>query len=127
MSTAHIEAPAGTIADTVLLPGDPLRARYIAQTWLEAVEPINTVRNMLGYTGQVGTLRTCREGSPSGSCRTYWVARPARSCGWKHETVRQQIAGDHGETLSIRTHKVDSRLRAELDQGLPTGATGWRR
>ena len=51
MSTPHIEAPAGAFAETVLLPGDPLRAKFIAETFLEDIEQVNAVRNMLGYTG----------------------------------------------------------------------------
>lgn len=50
MST-HIEAKQGDIAKTVLLPGDPLRAKYIAETFLEDVTRYNTVRNAFGYTG----------------------------------------------------------------------------
>ncbi len=49
--TAHIGAEVGEIAKTVLLPGDPLRAKYIAETYLEDVVCFNEVRNMLGFTG----------------------------------------------------------------------------
>ncbi|MCK9471296.1 MAG: purine-nucleoside phosphorylase [Bacilli bacterium] len=52
MSTPHIELnDKSKIAKTVLMPGDPLRAKFIADTYLENVEKINTVRNMFGYTG----------------------------------------------------------------------------
>ncbi|MDO5519198.1 MAG: purine-nucleoside phosphorylase [bacterium] len=51
MSTPHNAAVEGQIAKTVLMPGDPLRAKYIAETYLENVECFNTVRNMFGYTG----------------------------------------------------------------------------
>ena len=51
MTTPHINAAPGDFADTVLMPGDPLRARYIAETYLDDVREVNTVRNMLGYTG----------------------------------------------------------------------------
>lgn len=47
----HIEAKPGEIAETILLPGDPLRAKYIAETFLEAPKLFNQVRGMLGYTG----------------------------------------------------------------------------
>lgn len=50
MST-HIEAKKGEIAKTVLMPGDPLRAKYIAETFLDDVKQYNTVRNAFGYTG----------------------------------------------------------------------------
>lgn len=49
--TAHNAAKVGDIAKTVLMPGDPLRAKYIAETYLEDVVCFNTVRNMFGYTG----------------------------------------------------------------------------
>jgi purine-nucleoside phosphorylase len=50
--TPHIGVKeVGIIAETVLLPGDPLRAKFIAETFLENVEQFNTVRNMFGYTG----------------------------------------------------------------------------
>ena len=47
----HIDARPGQIAPTVLLPGDPLRAKFIAETYLENPVCHNTIRNMLGYTG----------------------------------------------------------------------------
>ncbi len=47
----HIEAKKGEIAETVLLPGDPLRAKWIAETFLENAVCYNRVRNMFGYTG----------------------------------------------------------------------------
>lgn len=51
MSTPHIEAEKGEIAKTVLLPGDPLRAKFIADNFLDNVTRYNTVRNAFGYTG----------------------------------------------------------------------------
>ena len=49
--TVHIEAEKGQIAKRVLMPGDPLRAKYIADTFLDDAKLVNTVRNMFGYTG----------------------------------------------------------------------------
>lgn len=51
MTTPHNEAAKGSIAKTVLMPGDPLRARFIAENFLENAVCFNTVRNMFGYTG----------------------------------------------------------------------------
>jgi purine-nucleoside phosphorylase len=51
MATPHIEADKGRFAETILLPGDPLRAKFIAENFLENVEQVNGVRNMFGYTG----------------------------------------------------------------------------
>lgn len=47
----HIDAPIGSIAPLVLLPGDPLRAKYIAENFLEDAKLVTSIRNMLGYTG----------------------------------------------------------------------------
>ena len=49
--TAHNNAKAGDFAKTVLMPGDPLRAKYIAETYLENPRQVTAVRNMFGYTG----------------------------------------------------------------------------
>ena len=51
MATPHNQAQMGEIAKTVLMPGDPLRAKFIADTFLENPVQFNTVRNMFGYTG----------------------------------------------------------------------------
>ncbi len=51
MATPHISAEKGEIAKTVLMPGDPLRAKFVAEQFLEDPICFNTVRNMLGYTG----------------------------------------------------------------------------
>lgn len=51
MPTPHNSANIGDIAKTVLMPGDPLRAKYIAETFLDNPVLFNTVRNMYGYTG----------------------------------------------------------------------------
>ena len=52
MGTAHNKAEVGDIAKTGLMPGDPLRAKYIAETYLTEVKCFNSVRNMLGFTGK---------------------------------------------------------------------------
>jgi purine-nucleoside phosphorylase len=51
MSTPHNNAKMGDIAETVLLPGDPLRAKFIAENFLKDAVQFNTVRNMFGFTG----------------------------------------------------------------------------
>ncbi len=50
--TPHNRAKVGDIAKTVLMPGDPLRAKFVAETFLEDPKCFNTVRGMLGYTGK---------------------------------------------------------------------------
>ncbi|MDB4652735.1 purine-nucleoside phosphorylase [Akkermansiaceae bacterium] len=51
MPTPHLETALDGFAETILLPGDPLRAKFIAERFLEDCSEINSVRNMLGYTG----------------------------------------------------------------------------
>lgn len=51
MSTPHNAANKGDIAEKILLPGDPLRAKFIADTYLDDVKQFNDIRNMFGYTG----------------------------------------------------------------------------
>lgn len=66
MNTPHINAPDNGIAKTVLMPGDPLRAKYIADTFLSDVTQINEVRNMFGYTGYYKGRRITVMGSGMG-------------------------------------------------------------
>jgi purine-nucleoside phosphorylase len=62
----HIEAKPGEIAESILLPGDPLRAKYIAETFLEDVVCYNQVRGMLGYTGTYKGNRISVQGTGMG-------------------------------------------------------------
>ena len=73
MSTPHLDAAPGAIAETVLLPGDPLRARHVASQLLDGAVEVNTRRNMLGYTGDYRGLRVSVLGSGMGipSCAIY--------------------------------------------------------
>ena len=69
MSTPHNEANLGDIAKTVIMPGDPLRAKYIAENFLEDVKLVNQVRGMYAYTGKykgkVLTVMASGMGMPS--------------------------------------------------------------
>ena len=100
MATAHINAAPGDFAYTVLMPGDPLRAQYIAETFLDDARRVSDVRNMWGYTG---TYKKCPVsvmahgmGIPSASIYThelithYDVRRVIRvgSCGTTHPDVQ---------------------------------------
>lgn len=66
MPTPHIEAPEGTYAKTVLMPGDPLRAKFIAETFLTDPVQVNGVRGMLGYTGTYKGVPVSVQGSGMG-------------------------------------------------------------
>jgi purine-nucleoside phosphorylase len=64
--TIHIGAEPGQIAETVLLPGDPYRARWAAQTFLDGAELVNEVRGMLAYTGTWNGNRVTIHGTGMG-------------------------------------------------------------
>ena len=66
MATPHIGANKGDIAETILLPGDPLRAKYIAETFLEDVVQYNNVRGMLGFTGTYKGKKVSVQGTGMG-------------------------------------------------------------
>ncbi|RZV37455.1 MAG: purine-nucleoside phosphorylase [Chromatiales bacterium] len=99
MATAHINAAPGDFADTVLMPGDPLRAQYIAESFLDDARRVTDVRNMWGYTGSYKgrpvSVMAHGMGIPSASIYThelithYGVRRVMRvgSCGTSHPDV----------------------------------------
>jgi len=66
MGSFHIEAKVGDIAETILLPGDPMRAKYVAENMLEDAFCYNKVRGMLGYTGLYNGKRVSIQGSGMG-------------------------------------------------------------
>ncbi|HIW95762.1 MAG TPA: purine-nucleoside phosphorylase [Candidatus Corynebacterium gallistercoris] len=65
-ATPHINPNGKEIAETVLMPGDPLRAKFIAETYLDNVEQFNEVRNMLGFTGTYKGTKVSVMGSGMG-------------------------------------------------------------
>ena len=64
--TPHIQAREGEIAKTVLMPGDPLRAKFIAENFLTDVKQYNSTRNMLGFTGKYNGKEISVQGSGMG-------------------------------------------------------------
>ncbi|NCG35763.1 MAG: purine-nucleoside phosphorylase [Dehalococcoidales bacterium] len=66
MVTPHINAEDGAFAEVILLPGDPLRAKFIAETFLENPKEVTNVRNILGYTGQYKDRRVSVMGTGMG-------------------------------------------------------------
>jgi len=66
MPTPHISAAPGDFADVCLLPGDPLRAKHIADTFFDGAREVNAVRNMLGYTGTYRDRRVSVMGTGMG-------------------------------------------------------------
>ncbi|MGB5411463.1 MAG: purine-nucleoside phosphorylase [Woeseiaceae bacterium] len=100
MATKHMNAAPGDFAETVLMPGDPLRAQYIADTYFDDARRVTDVRNMWGFTGsykgQPISVMAHGMGIPSASIYTseliesYGVTRVMRvgSCGTSHADVK---------------------------------------
>jgi purine-nucleoside phosphorylase len=81
----HIGAERGAVADTVLLPGDPLRAKYVAETFLEEPVCYNQVRGMLGYTGTYSGKRVSVQGTGMGMpSHSIYVHELINDFGVKH-------------------------------------------
>jgi purine-nucleoside phosphorylase len=66
MPTPHLQGQPGDYAETVLMPGDPLRAKHIADTYLDDVKQVNETRNMLGFTGTYNGAPISIQGSGMG-------------------------------------------------------------
>ena len=133
MSTPHIGAPAGAFAETVLLPGDPTRARHIAERLLEDARLVTDLRNMLGYTGRYRGMPVSVMGTGMGipSCsiyatelvRAYGARRLVRvgTCG----AVRSELplgaivlahgAGTDSNVNRLRFHGYDMPALASFD------------
>lgn len=117
--SVHIEAQPGEIADKILLPGDPLRAKYIAENFLEDPVCYNNVRGMLGYTGTYKGVRVSVQGTGMGMpsagiyaqelIQSYGVKRLIRvgTCGALSEDVhvRDLVIGQGAVTSSSMVQK----------------------
>lgn len=100
--SVHIEAKPGEIADKILLPGDPLRAKYIAETFLEDPVCYNKVRGMLGYTGTYKGERISVQGTGMGMpSATIYGHELIHSYGVK-TLIRVGTCGSISEKVGIR-------------------------
>ncbi|MGO4182975.1 purine-nucleoside phosphorylase [Paenibacillus sp. TAF43_2] len=144
--SVHIAAEQGQIAETILLPGDPLRAKYIADTYLENVICYNEVRGMLGFTGTYKGNRISVQGTGMGVpsisiyvnelIKDYGVKNLVRvgTCGAMQESVhvREVILAQAACTDSSVNHHVFggydfspigsfSLLKAAYERGIEKG------
>ena len=100
MTSFHIGAAAGDFARTVIMPGDPLRAKYIADTYFDDARQVTDVRNMFGYTGhykgQLVSVMAHGMGGPSAAIyseeliKDFDVMNIIRvgSCGTAHPDIK---------------------------------------
>jgi len=122
--SVHNEAKKGDIAKTVLLPGDPLRANYIAENFLEDVKCYNTVRNMLGFTGYYNGKRISVQGTGMGAPSiTIYVHELINDYGAKN-LIRIGTCGSLQENIKVKdvilasTSSTDSGMNKYLFKGL---------
>lgn len=102
MATPHINAEMGDFADVVLMPGDPLRAKYIAETFLQDVKQVCDVRNMFGYTGTYQGRKVSVMGHGMGipSCSIY-VTELFKDFGVK-KVIRVGSCGAVSDDIQLR-------------------------
>lgn len=119
----HINAKQGEIADVVLLPGDPLRAKYIAETFLEDVVCYNEVRNMFGFTGTYKGKRISVQGTGMGvPSISIYINELMQSYGVK-TLIRVGTCGAISDDVKVRdviiamTSSTDSSLNRRLFNG----------
>lgn len=101
MST-HIEAKPGEIAESVLLPGDPLRAKWIAETFLENPKCYNDVRGMLGYTGTFRGKRISVQGTGMGIPSALIYCHELINDYGVKNLIRVGSAGSYQKDINIR-------------------------
>ena len=100
--SVHIEAKEGEIADKILLPGDPLRAKYIAETFLEEPVCYNQVRGMLGFTGKYKGERISVQGTGMGMpSATIYAHELIQSYGVK-KLIRVGTCGALSKDVHVR-------------------------
>jgi len=122
--SVHISAKPGEIAESILLPGDPLRAKWIAENFFEDVVQYNSVRNMLGFTGIVNGKRVSVQGTGMGApsigiyayelFNDYGVQKAIRvgtSGGLPPTKLRDVVIGISASTDS----KINRRTYGDLD------------
>ncbi|WP_019241848.1 MULTISPECIES: purine-nucleoside phosphorylase [Bacillus] len=120
----HIGAKPGDIADTILLPGDPLRAKYIAETFLENPVCYNEVRGMLGFTGTYKGKRISVQGTGMGiPSISIYVNELIQSYDVKN-LIRVGTCGAIQEDVKVRdvilamTASTDSRMNQLTFNGI---------
>lgn len=102
MPTPHISAEAGDFAECVLMPGDPLRAKHIAENFLTDARQVTAVRNMLGYTGVYKEMSVSVMGSGMGiPSASIYATELVAEYGCKR-LVRVGSAGGISESIKLR-------------------------
>lgn len=102
MATPHNSAAMGEIAKTVLMPGDPLRAKYIAENFLTDVNCFNEVRNMYGFTGIYNGTRLSVMGSGMGMPSIGIYSYELYNCYDVEQIIRIGSAGGLADDIALK-------------------------
>lgn len=102
MATPHIRANKGDIAETVLLPGDPLRAKWIAETFLTDIVCYNDVRGMFGFTGLYKGKKVSVQGTGMGAPSIGIYTNELISEFGCKNLIRVGTAGSYREDIKVR-------------------------
>ena len=122
-ASIHIDAEIGDIAETILLPGDPLRAQYIAENYLENARIFNKIRGMFGYTGEYDGKKVSVMGTGMGMPSMAIYAHELITVYGCKNLIRIGSAGSYQEDVHTRdlvlavASSTDSRF--EYTFGLP--------
>ncbi len=120
--SVHIEAKKGEIAESVLLPGDPLRAKWIAETYLDNPVCYNNIRGMLGYTGTYKGRRISVQGTGMGVPSTLiYCNELIREYGVKN-LIRVGSAGSFQKDIELRDIVI--AMSASTDSGFNKAVFG---
>jgi len=124
MSTPHLEANLGDYAETVLLPGDPLRAQWVAETYFKDIKCVNKVRNMLGFTGLYNGKKISVQGSGMGQPSLGIYVNELYDRYRVKNIIRIGSCGAIDQALTVGS--IVAAMTACTDSGLPTSiAQGW--
>jgi purine-nucleoside phosphorylase len=111
--TPHIEASRGDFAETVLLPGDPERAEWMAETFLEAPRCVNRRRGALGFTGRFRGRPVSIQSTGIGASSLLIYAHELLDCHGATTLIRTGTCGALAEEVALRSVVISSAVRAE--------------
>ena len=124
MSTEHNSARPGEIAKTVLMPGDPLRAKFFAETFLEDVHLFNSIRNMYGFTGKYKGKPVSIMGSGMGICSIGIYSYELFNCYGVENIIRIGTAGALTDKLKLRDVVAGMSAYTDSNYGAQFGFRG---
>jgi len=118
MATVHIGAEKGQVAEVVLLPGDPLRAQFIAENFLTDVIQYNTVRNMFGFTGTYKGQRVSVQGTGMGGASIGIYSHELIHHYGVKKLIRVGSCGSFQEQVKVRDIVIGMSASTDSNYGI---------